>query len=97
MGYPMTFGRLLGRNGLKTGGYGTRMSTVNLDGDSGLFARYWREALIHSDSKWGLLLGDLRRLEADAVDERAICKHVSQSTGIDEDTVAIVIKEFMSW
>lgn len=49
-----------------------------------------------ADSK-ALLLGDLRRLEEDTVDEKATCLYISRKTGIDVETVAAVLKEFMAW
>lgn len=43
------------------------------------------------------LAGDLRRLESDTVDEKATCRYIADRTGVDADTVAIVLKEFMQW
>lgn len=49
------------------------------------------------NQKWGLLMGDLRRLEMDAVDESAISKQIATRTGLDPEVIAIVLKEFMAW
>lgn len=104
MSYPMTFKRFVNRNGM-TGDYGTRISTVNLD-QPGLLgqehflttmAPHWRDALLHIDMRWGCILGDLRRLEKDGQDEDAICKHIAERTGVDPETVAVVLKEFLTW
>jgi len=43
-----------------------------------------------------LLLGDLRRLEDDTVDEGAICKVVAEKAGVDPEVVAAVLKEWMA-
>jgi hypothetical protein len=48
--------------------------------------------------RWqGILLGDLRRLEHDAMDEQAICVQIAARTGVDREVVAAVLKEFISW
>jgi hypothetical protein len=57
----------------------------------------WKAEAEAGNSKWRFLLGDLRRLEADAIDEQAACAHIAARTGVDPDTVAAVLKEFMSW
>lgn len=84
MGYPMTFQRVVNRNGLKDGSYEYPPSMWFGDAE-GLRKRAM------------LLAGDLRRLENDALDEQAICGHIADRTGIDRDTVAAVLKEFISW
>ena len=55
------------------------------------------ERLRRYEESMRLLLGDLRRLEADAVDEAAICTYIAHRTGIDADIVAAVLKEFIAW
>ena len=55
------------------------------------------EAFKRNDSSWMMLLGDLRRLEADVIDEQGICQHIASRIGVDTDTVAAVLKEFVSF
>ena len=50
-----------------------------------------------NEERWKALLGDLRRLEADVMDEGSICQHVASRTGVDADTVAAVLKEFLNF
>jgi DNA-binding NarL/FixJ family response regulator len=105
MGYPMTWQRVVNRNGLADGSYdavpaawapGNVEKNVHAQAVSSVLE--WRrerlEALAH---KARMLAGDLRRLELDSVDEGATCKEIARRTGIDVDTVAAVLKEFMSW
>jgi hypothetical protein len=54
------------------------------------------KALFGWDQWRQLILGDLRRLEADALDERALCQEVARSTGVDADVVAAVLQEFFA-
>lgn len=54
-----------------------------------------RLELVRQAMNWRSLLGDLRRLEKDAVDEGAICRYVAQETGVDADVVAAVLLSFM--
>lgn len=109
MGYPMTYRRVINRNGLEKGGYGEVPSglavQVNVT-DKGLateeeFHRLiWPHAverLKRYEGGYSMLLGDLRRLETDTVDERTTCAHIAERTGIDPDVVAAVLKEFMAW
>jgi len=101
MGYPMTYQRVVNRNGLAVGNYGEPPSDAP-------FVGWNTEALGHmplSDLRHevercrGLIsniCGDLRRLEKDAVDERGICKQVANATGVDAEVVAAVLKEFVA-
>lgn len=59
--------------------------------------QYHNEAAERWNDRIRGLVGDLRRLEADAVDEEAICSYVADRTGVDAETVAAVLKEFMAW
>lgn len=81
MGYPMTYRRVVNRNDLR-GDYGSKLTGVAFD------------AVIQN--KWSLLQGDLRRLEKDAVDERAICEAIALKLMLDKELVAAVIREFMA-
>lgn len=42
------------------------------------------------------ILGDLRRLEADSRDERALCQEVARSVGVDVEIVAAVLQAFIA-
>jgi len=42
-----------------------------------------------------MLLGDLRRLQHDALDEGYILKHIASTTGVAEDEVAAVLDAFL--
>ncbi len=113
MGYPMTFGRFVNRNRLQGdyGTRMSMRNTKPYDRE--LLKGFDPDVdridvlLSHSadlgkeidslDGRWGLMLGDLRRLEADASDEGAVCKHIAARTGIDAEIVAAVLKEFIAW
>lgn len=113
MGYPMTFKRLVNRNrlegdyGTKMTGINTRpwdrifLDSFQSDVDRidvllDHAAALSRE-LESLNQRWGAVMGDLRRLEKDAVDEQALCQQIASRTGVDRDLVAIVLKEFFSW
>lgn len=113
----MTYRRVVNRNGLATGDYGARISTMNVgpgetmvdlspdDFNEGVdFIEVQRRHIAdlyneirRIDGCWSALLGDLRRLERDAVDEKSVCAYVAQRTGIDAEVVAAVLKEFIAW
>jgi hypothetical protein len=105
MGYPMTFRRVVNRNGLGEGDYSGNLpyqwSTRGVVPEAGDPSVYQLPFLVERirgyERGLHMLLGDLRRLEADTVDENTTCKHIASRTGIDVDTVAAVLKEFMSW
>lgn len=113
MGYPMTFQRLVNRNRMQGGygTRMSFINTKPYDRDmlKGFNPDVDRIDVLLShaatlgkeidslDGRWGLMLGDLRRLEQDAADEGAICKHIAARTGIDSEVVAAVLKEFISW
>ncbi len=61
----------------------------------GLWDSY-RVRHVYVSERLRLLVGDLRRLERDAVDERGICTHIVQRTGLAPDVVAAVLKEFVT-
>ena len=107
MGYPMTFDRVIRRNNLGTGGYDDAAKwglSVNLN-NLGLMASgdefdrvmvgEYRRRLREYEASAKMLLGDLRRLETDAIDERAVCAIVAERTKVDPETVAVVIREFL--
>lgn len=65
-----------------------------------LIASQWPRAvqrLRNYEGQVRLLLGDLRRLEADTVDEKITCQAIAHKTGIDPEVIAIVLKEFLAW
>jgi hypothetical protein len=93
----MTVRRVLDRNGLAEGDYadaGRHAANVNLA--LRVIADVRAERILRYESAMKLILGDLRRLEHDAVDENAIVERVCQMTGIEADDVAAVIRAFMS-
>jgi hypothetical protein len=113
MGYPMTFQRFVKRNALDQGGYlhgAAKLPLawairVNID-QPGLLppaelpATMWPyvvERVKEYERQVGNVLGDLRRLETDTMDERACCTFIAARTGVDPDVVAAVLKEFINW
>lgn len=106
MSYPMTWQRVVKRNGLEDGDYGVTPTAIHYDvavnknpADDGepMVAQVRREALVRLTGRFQNLAGDLRRLERDSQDERATCKYIAARIGVDEDTVAAVLKEFLAW
>lgn len=107
MGYPMTWQRVVNRNALLDGDYGKPPArwarNVNLT-DRGLateeqflpmVAQSGRERVERYEQQIRALAGDLRRLEADTVDENGICGHIARQTGLDRDDVAAVLKAYI--
>lgn len=111
MGYPMTLRRVLDRNGLRDGDYGqvpqalrhTAPVTVASASDEFKLANYFGNERLAKESadtwngRLALLAGDLRRLERDTLDEGAICKRISERTGVDADSVAAVLKAYLEF
>jgi len=113
MGYPMSYRRVINRNGLAEGGYDDKTSPpVSPSAFPGPdkflpdvdYVALLRKELEHRratiEDMWNkrrMLLGDLRRLELDSVDEHATCQSIALKTGIDAETVAVVLKEFIAW
>lgn len=105
MGYPLTWQRFVRRNKLTDGsyaatpvGWATDVNTSDtIDPRAALdIVQAQRLRLLRYAKQASLLAGDLRRLEADAQDEQALCEHVSQRTGLGVDAVATVLKEFFA-
>src|SRR5437867_756428 len=104
MGYPMTFRRLVNRNGLTDGNYeqtpaayqiGVNTNPISPVNGQDYSKELWphiRERLERYEASMRLLAGDLRRLEKDAVDENALAKHIAARTGVSVDIVASVLK-----
>lgn len=102
----MTIKRLIARNGLGDGDYGTVPQalfhqspvTVRSVSDEWIRAQYFesehqaQETAKAWNSRLAMLAGDLRRLERDTLDENAIAKAISLRTGIDPDDVAAVLQ-----
>jgi uncharacterized protein YydD (DUF2326 family) len=112
LGYPMTYKRVIGRNRLLDGDYQKTpvdwfnsqagavvagLTTDQLEHVVGFWKRHTKEQAETFDRRIQLLAGDLRRLEKDAVDEAATAKAIATRTGVAEDAVALVLKEFMNW
>lgn len=107
----MTFKRFINRNRLAEGGYDHEPAKIEvlvarsvdeMDAERQLvvykaLAKSAHERLDAERNARNMLLGDLRRLEADAMDERSTCAYIAHRTGVDSDTVAAVLKEFISW
>jgi hypothetical protein len=108
LGYPMTWQRVVNRNRLAVGDYdnaGDHAARVNLHNKGGLYdddtfysqvGPFYVERIKGYESQMKSILGDLRRLEKDTVDEGEIAKHIASRTDIDVDTVAAVLKEFIA-
>src|SRR5215467_5441294 len=98
LGYPMTMSRVLSRNALKDGDYGkpprywhvTGPATIETDPRVIQLVKEHREANEAMNGRMGSLAGDLRRLEADTLDEGAISEWIQRRTGLDQDTIAAV-------
>jgi len=101
----MTWKRVVNRNGLADGDYYKSPSrhlqrlVLKQESDEAKLALY--DLMVRQiesyDHSLRMLAGDLRRLETDAVDEREVCRIVSQRSGIDDmNIVAAVIKEFLN-
>lgn len=108
MGYPMTFRRVLNRNRINTGDYQGELPSpwgINLNLDNEMLAP--RDVFVQTihphlveriklyETNVRSLLGDLRRLEQDAIDENCLCKEISRQTGLNVDDVAAVLKAFI--
>lgn len=96
MGYPMTWQRILNRNGIsfdKDSASFTPGSGWNLSGHT---APVLVLEISRAQSSCRALIDDLRRLTSDTVDERWICDEIYRRTGIEQDVVAAVLKEFMA-
>lgn len=103
MGYPMTYRRVISRNSLPEGDYESiphsLQTCVNVNPKDDGYAdigQVRRERLLQYEGQFRSLCGDLRRLERDAVDEKAVCEGIAMRTGIDVDTIAAVLLEFFS-
>jgi len=105
MGYPMTFQRIISRNGLADGDYEHPPSrwllasptTIETDSKYTRIIELWGEQNRSLNGRLQFFAGDLRRLEHDALDERAINAYIVSKTGVDADTVALVLRAFMEW
>ena len=108
MGYPMTWQRIVNRNALGKGDYsdpGEHSCRVNLGSKGGIatmeefyetMGPHYVERLTQYEGRFKMLLGDIRRFEIDSLDESAVCSRITQMTGIDQDSVAAVLKSFLS-
>lgn len=112
MGYPMTFQRVLNRNGLADGDYVNspqrHAKNVNTDATTGTAGEdsfkiaifpHLAQRVDGYEQAFKMLAGDLRRLEQDAVDENpnGVCGHIARQTGLEMEVVAMVLKEFTAW
>src|SRR5260370_21845143 len=113
MGYPMTYQRVIGRNRLSDGNYTQAPIAWHASGTAIVDPQTLeKDVLVHVIGEWKkaindqaeafngrlrLLVGDLRRLELDTIDEGSINAYIAQRTGLDQEIVAAVLKEFMNW
>jgi hypothetical protein len=108
MGYPMTYQRVISRNGLADGDYGTLPTrwagplsggptTYRDDPEWQRTFEMWAAERKQLAGRIQSIAGDLRRLEGDALDEQAITVYIVNKTGVDMDTVALVLRAFMEW
>ena len=83
MGYPMTWDRVIHRNGL-CGNY-TRLRVGNA---------VWPT----DDTNRNLLMicGDIRRLEQDSVDGQYATQLIAERAGVDKETVVRVLRSFFN-
>lgn len=123
MGYPMTWKRVVARNGLADGDYGTsperwaarvnvqsrepldpemftgvpkdKREAATLDSTQSL-SNLRADRVVAYENAAKMLAGDLRRLELDALDERAVCIDIARRTAIEAEVVAAVLKEFFN-
>jgi hypothetical protein len=95
MGYPMTYRRVLNRNGLADGDY-DKLPQSKAHLFSGDLTFETLKRIQEMERLFRAISGDLRRLEKDSVDEKAICLLIAEKTGLAPDTVAGVIKEFLA-
>ena len=101
----MSYQRVVRRNHLVGDYASSKLITVNVDNfpdlDPDDIARmmhpHYVEAIKGANARWSMLQGDLRRLEDNATDENAICTYIANRTSLDPDTVAVVLKEFLTW
>jgi hypothetical protein len=104
----MTFRRLVNRNGLASGGYDDaadwkcplNLTSPGLGTMDQLREAQWPslvEEVGGYEQRIQGLLGDLRRLEKDSIDEQATAHAIAIRTGIDVEVVAAVLKEFIGW
>lgn len=104
MSYPMTYQRVIHRNGLADGDYEKppgvwqcRVNTREIDDINASVSKVRRKRLLEYENSVSILAGDLRRLEQDTRDERATCAYIAHRTGVDKEEVAAVLKEFLDW
>lgn len=104
MGYPMTYQRVIRRNGVVVGDYEESPTDwqplVNTnEADDGVVSvsNARRRRVLAYERSACMLAGDLRRLERDTRDEGATCAHIAHRTGLDREVVAAVLKEFLDW
>ena len=109
MGYPMTYQRVIQRNGLYEGPAFVHLNLVpwtrdtlakfnpDVDRISLLLDRdrEWSETVTQMVKHLAAIKDDLRRLERDAVDEKSVCRLIHLRTGVPLDVVAGVLAEFM--
>lgn len=102
MGYPMSWRRVISRNGLHEGDYASppvgwqvHVNVREQDDAVDRVAAVRRERCLAYQRQASSLAGDLRRLEHDALDESAVCQSIVSKTGVAADDVAAVLQAFL--
>lgn len=97
MGYPMTWRRVIQRNGIEAPGIWDAMVNISADVDASVsVSAVRRERIVCYADQVRLLRDDIRRLIQDSQDETAVCAQIYRRTGLATDIVAAVLKEFFS-
>ena len=111
MGYPMTYQRVIHRNRLHEGGYDAErvgpftvaeqsIADMTDEARAALFrhmAETQHERIVSMVRARNLILGDLRRLEVDSIDEGATVAYIANRTEADPEIVTAILREFLRW
>jgi hypothetical protein len=102
----MTWQRIINRNGLADGSYTTPPArwvigvntNVMLQEDASKLTVFPHlvSRLTQYETQSKMFAGDLARLVDDSLDEKSICKWISDRTNVPPDAVAHVLKEFFN-
>lgn len=108
MSYPMTWKRMLNRNGLgevdkwttlggaAPNGWSIRTNLQEADDGNAAVGKVRRERLTQMEGQAKRLAHDMIRLRHDTLDEDAILNRIVDATGIDPNDVAAVLAAWFS-
>ena len=99
MGYPMTWQRLIHRNGITPDfpmQWDANVNTSEQHDTIANLSRIRAERLERLAKQGASLQADVARLVIDAQDEQALCRHIAERALIPPDVVAAVLKEFFA-